>query len=360
MHPRAPTAASIPAPPAAPPAPAETLLKVGELARHAGLTVRTLHHYDEIGLLKPSGRSESGYRLYSRADVARLHGVQALRHLGLALGDIAATLDGGGTPPALIIEQQVRALDREIAQATELRGHLELLQQQLVDGDQPGMGDWLDTLALMKTFGKYFSAAELKTIFGNWKLIDAEWTPLVAAVRDAMDRGLAPETMEVQPLARRWMSLTLRWMGGNFDLIDRWSEMYRQEPSAHGRHGAPPSDMIAFANRAIEFRIGLLCKYLSINDIRRFRDVPDADWRGLRQQVEQLLGQGVTPESVAGRDVARQWVALIEQMVNHDAELRDKVLNAHASEPLLQAGSSLPAAVQAFLRKSASRVLTLT
>ena len=116
------------------------LLKVGELARHTGLTVRTLHHYDEIGLLKPSGRSDSGYRQYSRADVARLHGIQALRHLGLALADIAAMLEEeGGTPPGLIIEQQIRALDREIAQASELRGQLDLLQHQLAKGDEPDM-----------------------------------------------------------------------------------------------------------------------------------------------------------------------------------------------------------------------------
>jgi DNA-binding transcriptional MerR regulator len=48
-------------------------LKIGELARRTGLTVRTLHHYDAIGLLKPSARSDAGYRLYDRNDVARLH-----------------------------------------------------------------------------------------------------------------------------------------------------------------------------------------------------------------------------------------------------------------------------------------------
>jgi hypothetical protein len=48
-------------------------LKIGELARRTGLTVRTLHHYDAIGLLKPSARSDAGYRLYGRNDVARLH-----------------------------------------------------------------------------------------------------------------------------------------------------------------------------------------------------------------------------------------------------------------------------------------------
>lgn len=58
------------------------LLKVGELATRTGLTVRTLHHYDTIELLKPSARSEASYRLYNQDGVARLHAIQALRHMG--------------------------------------------------------------------------------------------------------------------------------------------------------------------------------------------------------------------------------------------------------------------------------------
>jgi len=49
------------------------LLKISELARRTGLTVRTLHHYDAIGLLRPSARSSAGYRLYDRSDIKRLH-----------------------------------------------------------------------------------------------------------------------------------------------------------------------------------------------------------------------------------------------------------------------------------------------
>ena len=64
------------------------MLKVGELARRTGLTVRTLHHYDSIGLLSPSARSDSGYRLYQRDDIARLHQIQALRRFGMSLADI--------------------------------------------------------------------------------------------------------------------------------------------------------------------------------------------------------------------------------------------------------------------------------
>ena len=67
-------------------------LKVGELARRTGLTVRTLHHYDDIGLLRPSGRSGSlhgsGHRLYTAADVARLHQIVCLKQLGFSLDRI--------------------------------------------------------------------------------------------------------------------------------------------------------------------------------------------------------------------------------------------------------------------------------
>lgn len=336
------------------------LLKVGELAKHTGLTVRTLHHYDEIGLLKPSGRSESGYRLYSRDDVARLHGIQALRQLGLALADIAAMLDKGGTPPGLIIDQQMRALDREIARATELRDHLGLLQHQLAKGDQPGMGDWLDTLGLMKTYGKYFSAAELKTIFTNWSLIDSEWEPLIEAVRALMDRGLPAEAPEVQPCAQRWMRLMLRWMDGNFDLIDRWGEMFEKEPSAHGRNGAPPSDMIEYIRRAIDLRMALLGKYLTLEEIRRFRHVPDAAWLEVGERVRHLIEQGVAPQSEAGQAIGRQWLALLDRAVNHDSAVRAKLITAHAREPMLQAGSMLPPAARAYLSASIAKALTLT
>ena len=53
--------------------------KVGELARQTGLSVRTLHYYDEIGLLSPSYRTETGYRLYAAVDIARLQQIKSLR-----------------------------------------------------------------------------------------------------------------------------------------------------------------------------------------------------------------------------------------------------------------------------------------
>lgn len=64
------------------------LIQVGELAKRAGITVRTLHHYEQTGVLLPSARSAAGYRLYNLADVQRLHMIRALAKAGLELAEI--------------------------------------------------------------------------------------------------------------------------------------------------------------------------------------------------------------------------------------------------------------------------------
>src|SRR6476620_5588997 len=66
---------------------------VGDLARLTGVTVRALHHYDEIGLVRPSERTAAGYRLYTDADVYRLQQVLLFRELGMPLDEIASAID---------------------------------------------------------------------------------------------------------------------------------------------------------------------------------------------------------------------------------------------------------------------------
>src|SRR3954470_10421571 len=89
-------------------------LKVGELARRTGLTVRTLHHYDEIGLLKPSLHTEAGHRLYTADDVARLQQIVSLRQLGFALEEVKSCLDRSGFSPLEVIRLHVARLREQI------------------------------------------------------------------------------------------------------------------------------------------------------------------------------------------------------------------------------------------------------
>ncbi|MES2936958.1 MAG: MerR family transcriptional regulator [Pseudomonadota bacterium] len=327
-------------------------LKVGELTRRTGLTVRTLHHYDAIGLVKPSGRSESGYRLYGAEDVARLHGVQALRQLGMPLADIAALLDGAGSQPQAIVREQIKALDRQIAQSRELRTKLALIQEVLLEGKQPGTDDWLEALSLMGTFGKYFGAGELRAIMQGWTVVQDEWMALMARVRAAMDARLAPDAPAVQSLVRQWMAVVYRALDGDFRRIARWDEMFRNEPSAHGRRGAPPTDMIDYVRQAAQLRMQALARHFTQQELERFRPAPEEHWRAVQEEGSRLLLAGHAAGSTQARALAARWLGLLDGLVGHDPVLLRKLLHANAAEPLLAAGSPLDADLRAWLLAS--------
>ena len=86
-------------------------LTVGTVARMAGVTVRTLHHYDEIGLVVPSGRTAVGYRTYGRAEVERLQEVLFFRELGFALDEIRQIVTQPGYNRAIALERQRKLLE---------------------------------------------------------------------------------------------------------------------------------------------------------------------------------------------------------------------------------------------------------
>ena len=333
------------------------MLKIGELARHAGLTVRTLHHYDDIGLLRPSGRSEAGYRLYTHHEIERLHGIQALRHLGLTLDEIRRLLDDGGreTLP-VIIEQQVRALDRQIEQATQLRRLLGLMQAKFSAGEEPATGDWLATLRSMTTCDRYFSAEELKLIFGNWQQVADEFAVLLTDVRASMERGVPPDALEVQPLANRWMLLMGTWLEGDIDLIRRWGEMYKREPATHNATG-PTLAMIAHIERAIDLRWEAFARHFTHEELRRFKAVPEHEWRALAAAVADAMARDLAQDDPAVADLASRMLALTGRVVGNDEVLRTKLLEAHRTDPVIAAGGPLPAQARAYLRPAVEKLL---
>ena len=98
---------------------------VGEVAELAGVSVRTLHHYDELGLVVPSSRSDAGYRLYDHADLERLQEVLALRALGLPLADVAAVLDDPTHDRVQVLRAQAKRLRDEQDRLAGLLGAVE-------------------------------------------------------------------------------------------------------------------------------------------------------------------------------------------------------------------------------------------
>src|SRR6185436_18125972 len=100
--------------------------KVGELARQTGSSVRTLHYYEEIGLLVPAARTASGHRLYTAQEVMRLQQIKSLQHLGLALGEIRGLLLGrAGLEPGEVVRKHLSHLREQMKLQKSLCKRLE-------------------------------------------------------------------------------------------------------------------------------------------------------------------------------------------------------------------------------------------
>lgn len=128
--------------------PEMTTRRVGELAEATGLTVRTLHYYEETGLLVPS-RTDAGHRVYAVDDVARLHAICQLRRIGLPLGEISRALDDPAWSPPASLASQLRDVDAELAAANKRRGHLARLVEQLDTNDTSGTSDLIELMEEM-------------------------------------------------------------------------------------------------------------------------------------------------------------------------------------------------------------------
>ncbi|MCX4972535.1 MULTISPECIES: MerR family transcriptional regulator [unclassified Streptomyces] len=98
---------------------------VGQVAGFAGVTVRTLHHYDEIGLLAPSGRSHAGHRRYSDADLDRLQQILFYRELGFPLDEVAALLDDPEADPRAHLRRQHELLTARIERLQKMAAAVE-------------------------------------------------------------------------------------------------------------------------------------------------------------------------------------------------------------------------------------------
>jgi MerR family transcriptional regulator, thiopeptide resistance regulator len=123
--------------------------RVGELATATGLTVRTLHYYEEIGLLVASGRSDAGHRLYADSDVERLYRICLLRRLGLPLGEIARALDDPAWSLRAAMTTQLADLDHRVEAATRLRSRVAQLVGSTSAPEGPMTQDLLEVLEEM-------------------------------------------------------------------------------------------------------------------------------------------------------------------------------------------------------------------
>jgi MerR family transcriptional regulator, thiopeptide resistance regulator len=216
---------------------AEHVYRVREFATLAGVTVRALHHYDRLGLLKPSGRSARGYRLYRDRDLARLEQIVVLKFLGVPLKDIARLRRRESSLADTLRRQQHVLADK--------RRHIDMALHAIAAAEQSARAgadpDWNLFRTIVKELDmenntdwskKYYSAdaqakVEQRKAVWNPELqaqITAQWTALVADVERALDED--PAGPKAQALTARWRTLVEGFTGGDRDIQQGLNNMW--------------------------------------------------------------------------------------------------------------------------------------
>lgn len=199
---------------------------VGDLAARAGVTVRTLHHYDELGLLSPNERSAAGYRLYDSDDVARLQQILLYRELGLPLDEIAAAMSDPNFDRIAALRQQRARLDTK---ASHLQQMIEAVDAA-IDADE--RGTTMSTDDMLGVFGDFDPKEheeEARERWGHtdaynesarrtarytkedWERHAAESDEIYAAFAALKDAGTPATSEEAMTVAERHRDLITRW-----------------------------------------------------------------------------------------------------------------------------------------------------
>jgi DNA-binding transcriptional MerR regulator len=236
----------------------EALIQVGELAAAVGLTVRTLHHYDAIGLLAPAQRSQSGRRLYSPQDVRRLYRIVALRRLGLGLTEIGTLLDAS-PDLARAVRDHLDVVERELELGRRLRVTLTRILELLDSGHDPGRDEFIDAIGVMIMSESYYTAeqqeqlAERRRALGEEGMAAAEreWAELIEAVRAEQAAGTDPSDPRMRELAGRWRDLIEQFTGGDEDIRRSLGRMYREQGTQAASRGMVDPELMKYVGTAL-------------------------------------------------------------------------------------------------------------
>ncbi|GLQ89266.1 MerR family transcriptional regulator [Dyella flagellata] len=328
--------------------------KVGELARRTGLTVRSLHHYHQIGLLCPSARSDAGYRLYTAEDVERLYRIIALRQLGLSLDDIGAALSSPEAALPTLIAKQIQMLELTMARDHRLHRQLCAVRDTLEAGQSLDPSKWIDTMELMTMYEQHFSAEELKRL-PLYQNADArsEWSALVEAVQAAIDRGAKPGDADVDLLAFRWMQMIHRDTGGNPDFLMRLHTMNQEDPQARQRTGIT-KELGSFVEQAIvTARLAIFERYLHPDEMVRMRENYGRnmyEWPPLIAALVKARDLGVPASDPHVRELVSKWLELFTAYAGNDPATHARIREAYAKEPDLRSGSGVDENLFAYMR----------
>lgn len=333
------------------------LIQVGELAKRAGITVRTLHHYEHTGLLQPSARSAAGYRLYNLADIQRLHMIQMLAKAGLELAAIKDFLEQQTLTLPELLNAQIVSLEQQMRSIDTLLDQLIALRTELRAESEPDLESWLHTLELMNMYDHWFTKEELQQLpFTAKKEPQASiWASLVQEVQTLMSRQICVADPQAMALATRWMERLEQDTAGKPEFLNRLNEMHSAEPQMREQIGIS-TQMTDYITRAFaETKLAIWQGYLSEEEMaftRAHYFDRMMEWPQLVMKLHQAYQASVDPASEQGQRLAENWLELFESYAGTAPATQQKFRLAMQQEPHLIKGTWMTPDVLGWLQQA--------
>jgi len=233
------------------------MLTVGQVAKKTGISVKALHHYDDIGLLKSPHRSASGYRLYGQTELQRLKQITLLKSLGFSLQAISELINKQ-CDLAVFIDERIKESERLLADRQRELNRLQQLKMLHGTSEQT-IESLLHDMELITMHEKYFNEEQLKFFeqqrneLGEEALKQShtQWENLIKNVANAVSENIAPDSDEALNLAKQWQDLILQFTGGDESIHDSLGQMYQQEKNFAQSQGMT-AEVMEFIHQALE------------------------------------------------------------------------------------------------------------
>jgi DNA-binding transcriptional MerR regulator len=244
----------------------EHLYQASEFAERAGVTVRTLHHYDRLGLLKPSRRTSSGYRLYCERDLARLQQIVTLKFIGLSLKQIKELLDHREFDLQTTLRLQRKIIEekrRHLLMAIEAIERAERVMASAGEPDWEAFRKIIEVINMQKDMEwmkQYYTEEQLADLAerGTPEVLERgqrEWATLLKDVDAAINEGVDPASERAQQLAERWQKLIEEFTGGDPGILENLRKLYADQANWPSTFQKPfGDDAGAFIGKAVAAR----------------------------------------------------------------------------------------------------------
>ena len=231
----------------------ERLFQASEFAAAAGVTVRALHHYDRLGLLRPGRRTAAGYRLYGERELARLQQIATLKFIGLPLKEIKAALERRELDLAATLRLQREALE---ARRLQIESALAAIDRAEAAAARGGGADWESFRKIIEVITMEQNTEWMKKYYTDEQLADLarrgtpevlekaqrDWAELMREVEEARAAGEDPAGERAQALAARWEGLIGQFTGGDPGIYESLRRLYADQANWPAAFKKPYSD----------------------------------------------------------------------------------------------------------------------